>query len=107
MRWMGLTVISVVIAAPLLCSNTHAGNPSPVSGEEIYDTYCGSCHGFNGSPLLPNTPDFAGGERMDKSDSELLDSIRAGKGRVMPAWLGVLSDEECEAVLQYIREILS
>lgn len=107
MRWAGLIVISAVMAVPLLCSNTHAGNPSTVSGEAIYDAYCGTCHGFNGAPLLPNTPNFAEGERMEKSDSELLDSIQAGKGRVMPAWLGVLSDEECEAVLQYIRETLS
>ena len=107
MQWMGLTTIRAVIAVVLLCSNALAGIPSPVSGQDIYDTHCGVCHGFTGAPLLPNTPDFSGGERMDKSDSELLDSIRAGNGRVMPAWAGILSDEECEAVLQYIREILT
>ena len=45
--------------------------------------------------------------RMGKSECELLDSIRAGKGKAMPAWLGVLRDEDCEAVLQFIRETLS
>ena len=56
---------------------------------------------------LSRVPDFSVGERMDRSDSELLDSIKDGKGRTMPAWLGILSNEECEAVLQYIREDLS
>ena len=68
------------MAVPLLCSNTHAGNPSTVSGEAIYDAYCGTCHGFNGAPLLPNTPNFAEGERMEKSDSELLD-FHSGRQR--------------------------
>ena len=44
---------------------------------------------------------------MDKSDSELLDSIRAGKGTAMPAWSGILSDEALEVVLQFIRETFS
>lgn len=107
MRWTGLTVKMAVIAASLLFNHAHAGDLSAVRGQDLYDSYCGACHGFNGSPLMPNAPDFAGGERMDKSDSELLDSIRDGKGRAMPAWLGILSNEECEAVLQYIREALS
>ena len=96
-----------VVAVPLLGGHTHAGDSSPVSGREIFNAYCGACHGFNGSPLLPNTPDFAAGERMDKSDSELLDAIRAGKGIAMPAWKGILSDAECATVLQFIRETLS
>ena len=107
MRWTGRTVIMAVIAAPLLGGHTHAGDSSPVSGREIYNAYCGACHGFNGPPLLQNAPDFAAGERMDKSDSELLDAIRAGKGTAMPAWTGILSDEDCVAVLQFIRETLS
>lgn len=105
MRWMGLTLLMALIASPLLCSNAHGADSSSVSGQQIYDTHCASCHGLDGSPLLPSTPDFSAGERMDKSDSELLDSIRAGKGRVMPAWLGLLSEHDCEAVLQFIREI--
>ena len=107
MRWTGLTLKTAVIAASLLCSHSHAGDSSAVAGQELYDSYCGTCHGFNGAPLLPNVPDFSVGERMDRSDSELLDSIKDGKGRTMPAWLGILSNQECEAVLQYIREALS
>jgi mono/diheme cytochrome c family protein len=107
MRWIGLTVKAAAIVALLIYSYVHAAGASSVSGEELYDSYCGTCHGFNGVPLLPNAPDFSGGERMDKSDSELLDSIRDGKGKAMPGWLGILSEEECEAVLQYIREVLT
>ena len=107
MRWLGLTVKTAAIVALLIYSYAHAADASAVAGEAVYDSYCGACHGFNGVPLLPNAPDFSGGERMEKSDSELLDSIRDGKGKAMPAWLGILSEEECEAVLQYIREALT
>lgn len=107
MRRMGLTVTIAAIAASLLCSHAQAGDSSAVPGRDIFDAYCGPCHGFNGSPLLPNVPNFSAGERMDKSDSELLDSIRAGKGTAMPAWSGILSDEALEVVLQFIRETFS
>ena len=107
MRWASLKVTIAFIVASLLCGQTHAGNSSATSGQEIYDAYCGACHGFNGVPLLPNTPDFSAGERLDKSASALLASLQAGKGKTMPAWLGILSGAECEAVLQFIRETLS
>lgn len=109
MRKARLALIPAIVAACQISGFAHAGDSdlSALHGKDIYDSYCGPCHGFNGSPLLPHTPDFSVGERMEKSDSELLESIRAGKGKAMPAWLGILSEKECEEVLQFIRETIS
>lgn len=104
MRWRRLTGTFAFVAISFTCSHVGADDAAAVAGQDIYDSYCGACHGFDGTPLLPNVPNFAAGERMEKSDSELIDSIREGKGSVMPGWVGVLSDEECAVVLQFIRE---
>ena len=101
MRELKTTIAGVVLA--LAQGLSHADDINEAVGREIYDSYCGACHGFDGMSLLPNTPSFASGERMKKSDGELLDSIRSGKGAAMPAWAGILSDEQCKTVLRFIR----
>jgi len=40
---------------------------------------------------------------MEKTDAELLVSIMEGKGDVMPSWSGILSDEDCDQVLLFLR----
>jgi mono/diheme cytochrome c family protein len=71
-------------------------------GGEIYEMYCGACHGFGGRALMPGTPSFSKGEELDKSVDELLDSIFQGKGDAMPSWEGVLSPTEGKQVLDFI-----
>jgi mono/diheme cytochrome c family protein len=100
---LGLTMLIGGIAISFACNLTHADDSHVAAGQDIYDSYCGACHGFNGSTPLPNTPNLAAGERMDKPDSALLDAIRTGKGSIMPAWAGILSDEQCKEVLRFIR----
>ena len=73
------------------------------SGRDIYESHCGACHGLEGKPILPNVPNFAEGERMNKSDTELLSAILLGKGFLMPSWEGVLTEQDCKIVLQFIR----
>ena len=106
MRWQAPTLMAMCISVSLWAGQVLAGESGDGAGRAIYDSYCGACHGFDGLPLLPNTPNFAAGERMEKPDSELLDSIRVGKGTVMPPWVGILNDEECEQVLKFIRSII-
>ncbi len=74
-------------------------------GRQIFHERCALCHGFDGVPELPEAPNFAEGERLDKSDEELLKAIRHGKD-VMPAWKDVLSEDEMYEVLLYARVIM-
>lgn len=75
------------------------------AGKIVYEGYCAACHGFDGIPIMPDTPNFAKAEKMEASDEELLNSIVNGKGDVMPPWLGILTEEQCAQVLAYIREM--
>jgi mono/diheme cytochrome c family protein len=75
----------------------------------VYKTNCALCHGVVGDA---NTiagkkfavPPFHGADAFKKTDTQLLDFIKAGKGD-MPAWSDVLSDDEVKAVIAYIRSL--
>ena len=73
-------------------------------GKRTFGMYCSGCHGFNGLRLFSAAPSFAMGERMTKSDQELMHSILEGKG-LMPSWKDKLSLAELEAALVYLREL--
>jgi len=51
-----------------------------------------------------SVPPFHGADVFKKTDAELLEFIKAGKGD-MPAWSDVLSDDEVKAVVGYIRTL--
>lgn len=75
-----------------------------MDGKAIFHERCAACHGLDGVPLLPDVPEFAKGERLDKTDKELLQSLMQGKG-MMPAWGEVLSEQDSERVLSYLKII--
>jgi hypothetical protein len=53
--------------------------------------FCAGCHGLNGIAGYVGAPSFALGERMEKSDRELMGSITGGH-EVMPEWGDKLPD---------------
>ena len=66
--------------------------------------YCTMCHGADGVPMLPDVPNFATGERMEKSDAELLAVMKTGSG-VMPPWEDVIDDDVQQNLVTYARGI--
>lgn len=74
-------------------------------GKEIFHEKCAACHGVDGVPILPGTPEFAKGERLEKSDEELLKTIMHGKDQ-MPPWKETLSKQQCKDVLAFVRGIV-
>lgn len=101
---MVLGAITLMLFWVIPCNDTNAQDAD--AGQEIYEEFCGACHGYDGVPLLPGAPSFFDGERLEKSDAELLKSIIEGKGDIMPAWKDMLSDEECESILHYVRSMV-
>lgn len=95
-------VLIIVIANPVIAVATEKVHP----GKEAFEELCASCHGYDGIPNLPGTPNFFTGERLDKNDSELLQAIRKGKGDVMPPWEEVLNEQAQQNVLHYIKDVL-
>jgi mono/diheme cytochrome c family protein len=98
-------------------------NPQQVErGKAVYDQYCAACHGpqLEGQPdwrerrpdgRLPAPPHDDTGHTWHHSDRLLFELTKYGVGRYappgyesdMPAFAGILSDDDLWAVLAYIK----
>lgn len=106
---LGLAVVSVFTTG-----STNVG--AAESGEMLYTTYCSQCHGIKGDGMGINIRDMSVQPRdhTDKkamsarSDADLFKVIKDGgpainKSVLMPNWGDVMSDEEINAVVKYLR----
>ncbi len=80
-------------------------------GRIIFKNACIACHDKNGTGkgrlaqlIQIEMVDFSQPDSMQKlSDSQLIRTIREGKGVFMPSWAGTLSDDEIVDVAAYVR----
>lgn len=80
-----------------------AAEDSDVSGEDVFRQSCGTCHGATGEG--GSAPSLIGvDERL--TEQETVEIVRQGRGQ-MPSWENTLSDEEIEAVADYVRSELA
>jgi mono/diheme cytochrome c family protein len=95
----------------------NASTDSP--GQQVYEKRCAICHGVNGRgdgpaapSLIPRPRDFTVGEYKykstapdeDASDDDLRHTIEYGlAASAMPYWKDILSQEEIDEVIKYIR----
>ncbi len=86
--------------ALFLSAATHAADVA--NGGALYQRHCISCHGDTGFGVMPGAPDFSRGEKLFAPDSELAQSIRDGV-RVMPAFDGLLTEQEILDVVAFLR----
>lgn len=98
-------------------TNPHGGDANAeAAGQTIYQTNCASCHGEGGAgdgpaaaTLDPPPQDLA--ENIDGlDDSYLFWRIAEGGGMepfnsAMPAWKGILSEDEIWQVISYMRTL--
>ena len=83
----------------------------PKVGMELYQKYCQVCHGVEGdgegimTNLMGITPmDHTNPNETNRyNNEELVSSILDGEGKFMPAWRGILSQSDVEALVSYIR----
>jgi len=73
-------------------------------GQRLYNLHCASCHGITGIPVMPETPNLAMREGMNQPDFVLMQSLKMGK-KTMPAYFGILNDQELLDILQFIRTL--
>jgi cytochrome c6 len=71
-------------------------------GAGLYTTHCAVCHGVNGTPVMPGSPNFRRMESLMRPDMQLVTAIRNGKG-AMPGYFGILRDREILDVIAYLR----
>lgn len=95
-------------------------NPIPATDENIADGrehfghHCGICHGLDGQAtgvpfadkMSPPVPSLTSKDVQDYADGQLKWIIANGiNPSGMPAWKGILSDEEMWKVVDYIRHL--
>ena len=95
-KFIGLIMFSMFAANSVVMAG------DPFAGSAIYAEYCVSCHGGDGAGEIAGTPSFRGGRLMAKPHSELVNKIKYGKD-LMPSFGGVLSDQQIDDVMAYIR----
>ena len=90
------------------------GNMGDVEhGQQVYETYCVTCHGTTGqgdgplaADLNPRPANLTSTKIRQASDEMIVTSIRKGKsGTAMPAWEGDLSDQDIIHVFRYVRDL--
>jgi len=94
---------ALIIAAAVFAGRTVSG-ADYFNGRDVYDMHCQGCHGADGVSLDPGSPDFSRGDAMFRSDAELFQQIRGG-GSAMPAFRGILEDDEIRDVIAYVRSL--
>lgn len=114
--------VAAVIALLTTRAPSDRVDPAQVAlGRSLYGQHCASCHGaaLEGQPnwqgslpngRMPAPPHDATGHTWHHADDELFTITRNGLGAIvpgyesdMPAFVGVLSDEEIQAVLAFIK----
>lgn len=103
---LALIVSSVVFAAG---APANISAPGPVAdGNAVYAANCIKCHGKDGRGF-PNwrakgQPDFTDANwQKSRTDAQLINVTKSGKGKLMPAFKPKLSDDEVTAVVARIR----
>lgn len=74
------------------------------NGKVIYGKYCQGCHGSSGLGGIAGAPNFQRGQRLMKPDASLFITIDTGKN-AMPAFRGVLENDEIYDAITYIRSL--
>lgn len=106
MRQRRLRRISLVLAfgALGLSAATAARASDLAAGQRVYERQCAGCHGIDGRPTMPHTPDFTRGESLQIPDVEMVRRIKTGKD-LMPGYNRVISDDDILNVIAYIRTL--
>ncbi len=107
----GTQIKSLVAYIRFLHQSKEGATGSPEVGAAIYAKSCAACHGSTGkgdgvmTNVLPMTPlDHTNSKKMNTlSNKELRRSVAEGAGDFMPGWSGILSDEEIDSTVGYIR----
>jgi cytochrome c6 len=89
-------------------SANHAAAVAVADGNALYASKCATCHGKDGRGI-PNwrskgQPDFTDAKwQKAKTDAQISDATKNGKGKYMPAFKAKMSDEEIAAVVARVR----
>jgi cytochrome c6 len=95
---IGWTVSIALAGSPVEAADT-------TKGAQLYAKHCAGCHGSNGVPVMPGTPNFTQPQSMMRSDAAFAAVIRNGR-MTMPGYRGLLKESEVYDVIAYLRTLL-
>lgn len=98
----GWRVVSLLVLGVTVCSVPAKAENSNPEGAEVYLTFCAGCHGFDGLAVYPPAPSFALGERLNRGDHTLLQSLLQGQN-AMPPWQDKLSEHMLHSAIAYLH----
>lgn len=111
MKKLVALIFALIISSCVFATGTPA-NRIPVvpaaDGNAVYAANCAKCHGKDGKGF-PNwrakgQPDFTDANwQKSRTDAQLINVTKGGKGKLMPAFKPKLSDEDIAAVVARIR----
>jgi mono/diheme cytochrome c family protein len=111
-RWPGGFALAGALLAALGGCPQGAARRGDTDGQALYAELCQRCHGSGGVPTPSmvarhGVKDLTSAEvQAGMSDDELRDQIVNGsRNRQMPAFGGAISDDQIDAVIEYVRTL--
>ena len=96
---MMLTRVGVLVGAAVLGIVPARAQSAADAGRDVYAEHCASCHGerLNATGAAPDLKLLRADQR-----AQFDQMVRNGKGQ-MPAWEGMINDEEIDQIWAYVR----
>jgi cytochrome c6 len=108
----GILLLAAIITSSYALAPGGSADPGTLTpaadGAALYTAKCTICHAKDGRGL-PNwrskgQPDFTDAKwQKSRTDAQIADATKNGKGKFMPAFKAKMSDEEITAVVARIR----
>src|SRR6185295_1279877 len=107
----GLILIAAIIVGSFALSSSGETNHAArivADGNALYASKCATCHAKDGRGI-PNwrskgQPDFTDAKwQKSRTDAQIAEATKNGKGKYMPAFKTKLSDEDIAAVVARVR----
>jgi mono/diheme cytochrome c family protein len=108
----------VLVTTSVLLLSLAAASVQGQEAKQLYEATCAACHGASGKgdgpagqALQPKPADFATALK-GKNEAYLTKVVTeggpsVGKSPMMPAYQGILSDEQIQSLIQYVKGFAS
>lgn len=102
-----LLTAALLLLAPSAASTVEMAGPSSTA-IDMYSSKCALCHAKNGAGLpvwrAKGQPDFTNADwQRSRTDAQLAEAIRNGKGKFMPSFKSKLSEPDITALVAVVR----
>jgi mono/diheme cytochrome c family protein len=106
------TLLAALAVLVIACSKSDAAPAPTLDGHALFVTTCSRCHGAEGTGGLPlweggpsprNFHDHA--FHAQRTDGQLAETIKHGKGAGMPPFGGILNDAQVTALVAHVRSL--